>query len=168
MVLRISADRSASIIRQTAGIPCADTGHTDPIPVCFVFTHSLDLPFLPKVQFLSFLSWNLSLHFQVLKHDHIRMILMSIFCDRTGSLSGKFRIQTFRIRPSASDLLGTVFLLESPDPSEYMGQPVFFTGEIDKFPVQDSSVWPHDTTDCIRIDSKIHTADELILYRCFW
>jgi len=33
-----------------------------------------------------------------------------------------------------------VFLLESPDPSEYMGQPVFFTGEIDKFPVQDSSV----------------------------
>ena len=68
------------------------------------------------------------------------MILMGIFCDRTGSLSGKFRIQTFRIRPSASDLLGTVFLLESPDPSEYMGQPVFFTGEIDKFPVQDSSV----------------------------
>ena len=59
-----------------------------------------------------------------------------------------------------------MFLLESADPAQYTVHPVFLTGEVDKLPSQDSSICPHNRTDCIRVDPKVYTADRLGLHIC--
>ena len=72
--------------------------------------------------------------------------------DRTCNLFTQFCVQTFRIRPSSLCLRRTMFPLESADPSQRAVHPVFFTGMIYESSSQDSSVCPHDSTDCIGID----------------
>ena len=54
-----------------------------------------------------------------------------------------------------------MFPLESADPSQCAVHPVFFTGMIYESSSQDSSVCPHDGTDCIGIDPQVHAADDL-------
>ena len=41
MVLRISYHCSAPVTGQLAGVPGTDSGHTNPIPMCLVFTQLL-------------------------------------------------------------------------------------------------------------------------------
>lgn len=48
---------------------------------------TLDIPFSPKLQFLPLTSRYLSVHFQILKYDHICMILPCIFCNCPCDLS---------------------------------------------------------------------------------
>lgn len=73
----------------------------------------------------------------------------------------RFPLQSF-YQVLYSDVLHIpIFPLKSSDPSQYTVHPVFVTGKIDKLSSQDSSVWTHDGTDCIRIDAEIHTADRL-------
>ena len=79
----------------------------------------------------------------------------------------QFCVQTFRIRPSSLCLRRTMFPLESADPSQCAVHPVFFTGMIYESSSQDSSVCPHDGTDCIGIDPQVHAADDLFFHRCF-
>ena len=132
-----------------------------------MFTASLDIPLSPQVQFLFFLSGYLSLHFQILEYDHICMVLFCIFYDRTCNFffpvlcSGVSYMPIFPVTAQSC-----VPFWNLRDSAQCAVHPVFFTGMIDKFSSQDSSVCPHDGTDCIRIDSQIHTADDLLFYRC--
>jgi len=45
-------DRSRTIIRKSAGIPCTDSGYTYPFPVRLMLTAFLDVPFSPQMQLL--------------------------------------------------------------------------------------------------------------------
>ena len=95
------------------------------------------------------------------------MVFFCICCNCPCDFSAKFCVQAFRICPPSPCLCRAVLPLEFSDPSQCTVHPVFFTGEIDEFSSQDSSVWPHNSTDRIGIDPQIHTADYLIFYRCF-
>ena len=152
VIFPVTCYHPGTIISQSAGIPCADPGYPHPFPVCLMFTTLLDISFSPQVQFLLFLSRYLPLHLQILEHDHICMVFFRISYNRTCNLFAQFCIQTFRICSSSLCLRRTMFPLESADPSQCTVHPVFFTGMIDKFSSQDSSVCPHDGTDCIGID----------------
>ena len=120
---------------------------------CVPDVHSaLDIPLSPQVQFLFFLSRYLPLHLQILEHDHICMVFFRISYNRTCNLFFQFCVQTFRICPSSLCLRRAMFPLGSADPSQCAVHPVFFTGMIYESSSQDSSVCPHDGTDCIGID----------------
>ena len=60
-----------------------------------------------------------------------------------------------------------MFSLKTADSAKYMIQMVFITGEIDKFPSQDSAICTHNAADRIRIDSQINAAYHLLFYHLF-
>ena len=74
MIFPVTCYHPGTIISQSAGIPCTDSGYPHPFPVCLMFTTLLDISFSPQVQFLLFLSRYLPLHLQILEHDHICMV----------------------------------------------------------------------------------------------
>ena len=83
--------------------------------------------------------------------SHLHGFLPHILQSHLQSFT-QFCVQTFRICPYSLCLRRAIFPLGSADPSQCAVHPVFFTGMIDKFSSQDSSVCPHDGTDCIGID----------------
>ena len=128
MIFPVTCYLPGTIISQSAGIPCADSGYPHPFSVCLMFTAFLDIPFSPQMQFLFFLSRYLPLHFQIFEYDHICMVFLCIFYNRTCDLLSQLYIQAFRICPSSLCLRRAVFPLELPDPSQRAVHPVFFTG----------------------------------------
>jgi len=113
------------------------------------------------MQFLFLFPGYLSFCLQVFENNYICMVLFCIFCDCSCNLPSQFYVQAFCISPSALCLCRSMFSLESPYPSQYTVHPVFFTGKIDKLSSQDSSIRPHNGTDCISVDPQIYTADNL-------
>ena len=162
MVSWITDNCSGSIIRKPAGIPCTDPRYPHSVSVCLMFTAFLDIPFSPQMQFLFLFPGYLSFYIQVLEDNYICMVLFCIFCNCSCNLPVQFYIQAFCISPSALCLYRSMFSLESPYPSQHTVHPVFFTVEVDKLSSKDSSIRPHNGTDCIGIDSQIHTADDLL------
>ena len=132
-----------------------------------MFTHLLNCTLSPHMKLLLFLSMDTPFPVQIFKYDHIRLILPRIFCNRFCDLSGKLLIETLCIIPQSADIRTSVFSLEPSDPPQYPIQTVFFNRKIDKLSSGDSSVRSQNRADCIRIDPKIHTADNLIFYLCF-
>ena len=92
------------------------------------------------VQLLFLSSGYLSFYFQILKHDHIRMVFFCISCDCSCNLSSEFCVKALRISPPAFHLCRAMLALESAYPSQYTVHPVFFTGKINKPSSQDSSI----------------------------
>jgi len=132
-----------------------------------MFTALLDIPFSPQMQFLFLFPGYLSFCLQVFENNYICMVLFCIFCDCSCNLPSQFYVQAFCISPSALCLCRSMFSLESPYPSQYTVHPVFFTGKINKLSSQDSSIRPHNGTDCIGVDPQIYTADNLFFDWCF-
>ena len=77
VILRIPDYRTASVIRQSAGIPGIDSGYPYSLPVRLMLTQLLNISFSPLMQSLLFISADLSLHFQILKDDDIYLINFS-------------------------------------------------------------------------------------------
>ena len=140
MIFPVTCYHPGTIISQSAGIPCTDPGYPYPSPMCLVFTSFLDIPFSPQVQLLFLSSGYLSFCFQILKHDHIRMVFFCISCDCSCNLSSEFCVKALRISPPAFHLCRAMLALESAYPSQYTLHPVFFTGKINKPSSQDSSI----------------------------
>ena len=152
MIVWITDNCSRSITGKPAGIPRTDPGYPHPSAMRLMFTSFLDIPFPPQMQLLFLSPRYLSFCFQILKHDHIRVVFFRISCNCPCDLPSEFCVKTLRVSPSAFHLYRTMFPLEPAYPSQHTVHPVFFTGKINKFSSQDSSIWPHDGTDCIRID----------------
>ena len=83
--------------------------------------------------------------------SHLHGFLPHILQSHLQSFT-QFCVQTFRICPYSLCLRTAIFPLGSADPSQCAVHPVFFTGMIYESSSQDSSVCPHDGTDCIGID----------------
>ena len=132
-----------------------------------VFTQLLDIPFSPHMKSLFPASHFLSLHFQILKNNHICLLFPGICRNGTGYFPGQFHIQPLCVCPAVMSLSGSMLSLKSADSAKHPVKPVFITGEAYKPSSQDSSVCLHDCTDRIRIDSQIHTADGLSFYSRF-
>ena len=105
-----------------------------------MFTSFLDIPFPPQMQLLFLSPRYLSFCFQILKHDHIRVVFFRISCNCPCDLPSEFCVKTLRVSPSAFHLYRTMFPLEPAYPSQHTVHPVFFTGKINKFSSQDSSI----------------------------
>ena len=104
---------------------------------------------------------------QILEYDHICMVsLLHILRSHLQFFFPASMFRRFVYAHLPLCLRRAMFPLESADPSQCAVHPVFFTGMIDEFSPQDSSVCPHDGTDRIGIDPQIHTADDLFFYRC--
>ena len=129
-----------------------------------MFTHLLNCTLSPHMKLLLFLSMYTPFPVQIFKYDHIRLILPRIFRNRFCNLSGKLLIETLCIFPQSADIRTSVFSLEPCDPPQYPIQTVFFNRKIDKLSYGDSSVRSKNREDCISIDPKIHTADNLLIY----
>ena len=165
MVSRITDNCSGPIIRKPAGIPRTDPRYPHPISMCLMFTAFLDISFSPQMQFLFLSPGYLSFCLQVFEDNYICMVLFCIFCNCSCNFSAQFCIQAFCISPSALCLYRSMFSLKSPYLSQYTVHPVFFTVEVDKLSSQDSSIRPHNGTDCIGVDPQIYTADNLFFGR---
>ena len=161
MVSRITGNCSCSIICKPAGVPRTDPRYPHPISMCLMFTAFLDIPFSPQMQFLFLFPGYLSFCLQVFEDNYICTVLFGIFCDCSCNLPAQFYVQAFCIRPSAFRLYRSMFSLEFPYPSQYTYIRSFSTGKIDKLSSQDSSIRPHNGTDCISVDPQIYTADDL-------
>ena len=166
MIPCITGNLSWSIKGKPARVPGTDSGNSDSLSVCLLSAPFLDITFSPHLQFLLFLPGKFSFHFQIFENNHICLIFWCIKNDFLCNFSAKFCIQTFCICPSSLHLTRSMFPLKSSDPSQHTVHPVFVTGKVNKLSSQDSSVWTHDGTDCIRIDAEIHTADRLFFDRC--
>lgn len=59
-----------------------------------------------------------------------------------------------------------MFPLVASDAVKHMPQVVFFTGEVDKLPCQDSSIRCHDTAYCIRVKAKVNSTNALFRNFC--
>ena len=140
MIARVAGNRSRPITGKSAGIPRTDPGNPHPSAMRLMFTSFLDISFSPQMQLLFLSSGYLSFYFQILKHDHIRMVFFCISCDCSCNLSSKFCVKTLRVGPSAFHLCGAMLALESAYPSQHTVHPVFFTGKINKLSSQDSSI----------------------------
>ena len=153
MIAWITDNCSRAITGKPAGIPCTDPGYPHPSAMRLMVASFLDIPFSPQMQFLFLSPRYLSFCFQILKHDHIRVVFFRISCNCSCDLSSKFCVKTLRVGPSAFHLCRTMFPLEPAYSSQHTVHPVFFTGKINKLSSQDSSICPHNGTDCIRIES---------------
>ena len=140
MIARVAGNRSRPITGKSAGIPRTDPGYPHPSTMRLMFTSFLDIPFSPQMQLLFLSSGYLSFCFQILKHDHIRMVFFCISCDCSCNLSSEFCVKALRISPPAFHLCRAMLALESAYPSQYTLHPVFFTGKIYKPSSQDSSI----------------------------
>ena len=135
--------------------------------MCLMSTSFPDIPFSPQMKLLFLSSGYLSFCFQILKNNHIRMVFLRISCNCSCNLSSKFCVKTLRISPPVFHRCRAMLPLEPAYPSQHTVHPVFFTGKIDKLSSQDSSIRPHNSTDCIGIDPQIYTADDLFFDWCF-
>ena len=79
------------------------------------------------------------------------------------NLDCQFVIQSPGILPEAADTAGTILSLLTLDSVQYMIQMVFFSSEVDKLTLEDSSIRSHDAAHSIRVDTKVHRTDALII-----
>ena len=129
----------------------------------FVSGILLDAILLPHLNALCPASFDLfPLEIEVLKNNTIYRMEHCEIHDGRANLLCQFIIKMLCISPERLNVFGTMFPLVSLDSVEYMVQMVFFTGEIDKFPCQDSSIRCHDTANCIRVKSKVNGANTLV------
>ena len=77
---------------------------------------------------------------EVLENDDVSLAGHCELGDGGGNFLCQFVIQATRIFPERLNVLRTMFTLVSPDAVKHMPQMVFFTGEVDKLPCQDSSI----------------------------
>ena len=135
---------------------------------CVPDVHSVfGYPFFSTGAVSVFLSRYLPLHLQILEHDpHLHGFLPHILQSHLQSFypvlcSDVSYMPIFPVSAQShvpSGICGSV---------PVCGTSGLFTGMIYESSSQDSSVCPHDGTDCIGIDPQIHTADDLFFYRCF-
>ena len=100
----------------------------------------LNIPFSPQMKLLPLFSGYFPFHFQILEDYHIRMVILGICGNRRCLFTGQLHVQPPCIIPSALYLSKSMFPLKSADSSQHTVHLVFFTGEIDKFSSQDSSI----------------------------
>ncbi len=157
MVVLISLEGAAAIVGKATGPPGADTGDSDAAAVSFVLHILLDPVLSPHPDFLCFAALGLlPTEVEALEDDAIHRVQHSKIGNGSGDLLCQLIIEPPCVSPEAADIFGTMLPLESLDAVQHSVQMVFFTGEVDKFPRQDSSIGTHDAAHRIGVESKVY------------
>ena len=148
----VAHDFTAAVVGQLAGPPCADARDVDSTAVSFVLNVLLDSVLAPHVQALCLIAFGFSAtKIKVLKNDAIYRMQHGKIYNGRGYFLCQFVVQAACIFPEGLYVLRAMFPLVTSDAVKHVPQMVFFTGEVDKLPCQNSSIGGHDTANRIGV-----------------
>ena len=166
MVMVISNKSAAAFKGKGARSPRTDTRNMYTTAMSLMGNIILYRITLPHTKDLGFTALVFaSLEVKVFKHDRIDRMKNSKISNCCCNLDCQFVIQSPGVLPEAANTAGTIFSLLTLNSVQYMIQMVFFSSEVDKLSLEDSSICSHDAAHSIRVNAKVYRTDTLILYR---